>query len=396
MVIMKKSLFFKSAFILLIGSLFTKALGFFIKIIFTRIIGDDGINLYSLIMPTYYIVIALTQLGLTLAISTVVAKNKVRGKTIIMSILPIILLINLVMMITIVFTSKYIAVNLLHNSSCYMPILSMAFVLPFISVSSILRGYFFGRQRMGPHTVSNIVEQVARLFIIVIFLPKMMGYGTVSGVCAFILLSIISEFISIVVFLIFLPKNFTIKKEDLKPDMGTCKEVMSVSIPSVAGRLIGNVGYFFEPIILTFVLELVGYSNGFILEEYGANNAYVVPLLMIPSFIVQSLSTALVPEISKNYQMKNIAMVKKRQKQSVVLSLILGIITNTFIFLFPEYLLSLVYKTTNGADYIRALAFIFILYNLENPLFGCLQVLGKTKHTFITTLCSVIIKTVVV
>ena len=86
-----------------------------------------------------------------------------------------------------------------------------------------------------------------------------------------------------------------------------------------------------------------------------------------------------------NYQMKNIAMVKKRLKQSLVLSLILGIITNTFVFLFPEYLLSLVYNTTNWADYIRALAFIFILYNLEGPLFGCLQALGKTKHTFITT-----------
>lgn len=391
---MKKSLFFKSAFILLIGSMVTKVLGFLIRIVFTRIVGQEGINLYSLVMPTYSLLIALTQLGLPMAISTLVARGTKRGKKIVMSVVPITLLLNLVMMIIIIFSAKYIAVNLLDEPSAQFPLMSMAFILPFISISSILRGYFFGKQRMLPHTMSNIIEQVARFLIIVTFLPGLVHQSPMYGVCGFILLSIISEFISIVIFLLYLPKNFTIKKEDLKPDLKTTKEVLDLCLPTVGGRIIGNVAYFFEPIILTFVLKSVGYSNSFIVSEYGIYNAYVVPLLMIPSFIIQAVSTALVPEVSKSYELRDHTNIKRRLKQSLMLSLILGLISNTVVFLFPEFLLNTIYGTVEGATYIRIMAFIFVLYNLEGPLSSTLQALGHTDLAFRSATAGIIVKTI--
>lgn len=379
---------------MLVGSLVTKALGFIIRIVFTRIVGSDGINLYSLVMPTYSLLIALTQLGLPMAISTLVARGNKRGEKIVMSVVPVTLALNLIMMIFIIFSSKYIACTLLDEPNAQFPIMSMAFILPFISVSSILRGYFFGKQKMMPHTMSNIIEQIARFVIIVLFLPGLVKKNPMYGVCGFILLSIISEFISIVIFLLYLPKKFTIQKEDLKPDLKTTKEVLDLCIPTVGGRIFGNVAYFFEPIILTYVLKAVGYSNQFIVSEYGIYNAYVVPMLMIPSFVVQAISTALVPEISKSYELRDNHNIKKRLKQSLIISLILGVIANSIVFLFPEFLLNLVYGTTEGATYIRVLAGVFILYNLEGPLSSTLQALGRTDLAFRTTTIGVTVKTV--
>ena len=390
---MKKSLFFKSTLILLIGSILTRSLGFIIRIVFTRVIGQDGINLYSLIMPTYSLIISLTQLGLPMAISTVVARGEKSGKKILFSVAPIILLLNLAMMILIIFSSKFIACTLLDNKDATYPIMSMSLILPFISISSILRGYFFGRQKMMPHTVSNIIEQIARLIIITLFLPKLASLSPIYGVCGFILLSIISEFISIVIFLLYLPKGFTIKKEDLKPDLKTSKEVMDLCIPTIGGRIIANIAYFFEPVILTYILKLVGYSNSFILKEYGIYNAYVLPLLVIPSFLVQAVSTALIPEISSSYAKKDMFKIKKRLKESLILCVTLGLITNTLVFLFPEFLLNTVYKTNEGIMYIRVLSFFFVLYNLEGPLSSALQALGKTKEAFKASTIGVIIKT---
>lgn len=390
---MKKSLFFKSAFILLVGSLVTRMLGFVIRIVFTRIIGTDGINLYSLVMPTYSLLVALTQLGLPMAISTVVAKGVKRGKKVIFSVAPIILVLNVVMVFSVIFSSGFIATNLLDEPSAKYPIMSMALVLPFISISSMLRGYFFGKQKMFPHTMSNAIEQIARLIIISLFLPKLISMGNVYGVCGFILLSAFSEIISIVVFLCFLPKNFHIEKEDFKPDLDTTREVLNICLPSVSGRLIGNLFYFLEPIILTYTLKLVGYSNSFIVGEYGIYNAYVLPLLVIPSFVVQAVSTALIPEISKAYQKKDINTIKKRLKQSLKLSLLLGLIANTLVFIFAEFLLKLVYNTTSGALYIRVLSLFFVIYNLEGPLSGALQALGQTKLAFKSTTLGVITRT---
>ena len=84
-----KNKFIKSTIILMIGSMLTKLLGFIIKIIFTRTVTETDINLYSLIMPTYSLLITLASLGLPLAISNLIANNKTSSKKILFSIICI-------------------------------------------------------------------------------------------------------------------------------------------------------------------------------------------------------------------------------------------------------------------------------------------------------------------
>lgn len=385
-----KNKFIKSTLILIIGALFTKLLGFIIKIIFTRMVTQDAINLYSIIMPTYSLLITLASLGLPLAISNLIAENKVNSKKILFSIIPTSLIINIILIAIIFLVAPYISNNLLNNKDTYYPIISIAFVLPFISLSSIIRGYFFGKQKMFPHTLSNVIEQIFRLLIIVMFLPKILKYGTIITVSTYILFNILSEIISIIVFLLFAPKNFSIKRNDLKPDIKVVKDIMSIAIPTTSSRIIGNIGYFFEPIILTLTLTLVGYNNDFILNEYGIYNAYVLPLLTIPSFFIIALNTSLVPEISKNRHDKN--MIKRRLKQSLVFSFIIGLVSNIFVFIFTEQILDIVFNTTLGVDYIKFLAPFFVFLYLEGPLASTLQALNYAKYTMTVTIITTIIK----
>ncbi len=385
-----KNKFVKSTLILIIGALFTKLLGFIIKIIFTRMVNNDAINLYSIIMPTYSLLITLAQLGLPLAISNVIAKAKNNSKKVLFSIIPASLLINIILITTIFLVAPFISNNLLNNKDTYYPIISIAFVLPFISLSSIIRGYFFGKQKMFPHTLSNIIEQIFRLLIILLVLPHILKYGTIIVVSVYILLNIFSEIISIIIFLLFAPKNFNIKKSDLIPDISIIKEIMSIAIPTTSSRIIGNIGYFFEPIILTFTLTLSGYSNNFILNEYGTYNAYVLPLLTIPSFFILALNTSLVPEISKNRNNKK--LIKKRLKQSIIFSFILGLISNTLVYIFTGDLLNIIFKTDKGIEYIKFLAPFFVFLYLEGPLSSTLQALNYAKYTMIITIITTIIK----
>lgn len=385
-----KNKFVKSTIILMIGSLFTKLLGFIIKIIFTRTVSQNEINLYSIIMPTYSLLITLANLGLPLAISNLIAQNKVNSKKILFSIVPASLLINLFLIIITFLTAPYISNTLLNNPDTYYPIISIAFILPFISLSSIIRGYFFGKQRMLPHTVSNIIEQIFRLIIIIIFLPKILKYGTIVTVSVYILFNILSEIISIIIFLFFAPKDFSIRLNDLKPDIKVIRDIMSIAIPTTSSRIIGNIGYFFEPIILTATLTLVGYDNNFILTEYGIYNAYVLSLLTIPSFFVLALNTSLVPEISKYKDNKK--HVKKRLKQSLIISFLIGLISNTLVYIFTDELLLIVFKTTSGSEYIKFLCPFFVFLYLEGPLASTLQALNYAKYTMTVTIVTTIIK----
>lgn len=389
-----KNKFLRATFILMLGGLITKLLGFGIRIIYTRMVGSDAINLYSLVMPTYSLLLTIATLSLPVVISKLISEQKTKSIKILSSATAITMILNLLVIIIIYFTKDFIAGTLLNDERCSILLMSMALTFPFVSLSSILKGYFYGKQKMVPHTISNVIEQIVRLFLIFLIIPRLVGMGIVYSVMGLILISIASELSSILTFLFFLPKKFKISKQDLKPDMKTTKEILSISIPTVSGRLIGNIGFFFEPILLTNILLFAGYSMDFILNEYGAYNAYTISLLAMPSFFISAISSSLLPEISKFYYHRNMNMVKKRLKQAVILSFIVGSIFSGFIYLFREPLLQTLYNTTKGAEYIEILAPFFVLFYLEGPLQSVLQAIGKAKTTMFITMAAVITKLV--
>lgn len=389
-----KNKFIQSTIILMIGGILTKLLSFIIKIYFTRVIGTEGINIYAIIMPTYSLLITITQLGFPIAISNIIAKGEKTGKNVIFSIVPVSLILNLLLIIIIVLSAGYLSNNLLHEPRAQLPLICLSFVLPFISISSIIRGYFFGKQKMMPHTLSNILEQFFKFFIVLAVLPFLLKFGTVIAVSGYILISIISEIISIIIFLLFLPKKFKISKEDIKPDYGTIRDLLSIGLPSVGGRIIGNIGFFLEPIILTYVMMLVGYSSSYIISEYAIYNTYVIGLLIVPTFFVTALSTALIPEISKCSHDK--AKAKRIFKKAIFWSLLLGIFANVFIYFFAETILMLIFNTNDGVTYIKVLSFFFILYYLEAPIASTLQALGHAKFCMKTTTIGTISKLIMI
>jgi stage V sporulation protein B len=193
----------------------------------------------------------------------------------------------------------------------------------------------------------------------------------------------------------FLPKNLKIKKENLKPDKFESKEILNITIPSISGRLLGNIGYFFEPIILTNILLLKGFNVNYITLEYGIYNAYSVSLLLFPSFFISAISNALMPEISKLASDNNKKQIKRRIKQSLIISIITGIICTTFIYIFKEELLLKLYNTNKGINYIKTLTPFFILFYLEAPLSSILIGINKIKTCTIISVTGVILKLII-
>jgi len=364
----------------------------FIKIVTNRLIGTEGLGLYMLITPTFMLLITIAQLGFPIAISKLVAEEKSNNKNLVFSIIPLSLLINFIIMIILLIASKYIAINLLHEQRVINSLKCIGFVLPFISISSILRGYFFGKQRMIPHIVSNITEDFIRLIILIIGIPIFLKNGIESAVSFIVLSNIISELTSILVLFFFLPKNFRIKKEDIVPNKKNINNILNISLPTTSSRIIGNIGYFLEPVILTFFLLKYGYSNNYIVNEYGIINGYVMPILLLPSFFTSAISQALIPIVSKSYSDNNIEYTKKKIRQGIIFSMIIGIPSTIIFILIPNIPLKLVYNTTKGIEYIRVMAPICLLYYFQTPLSSSLQAMGKAKDSMIGTILGVSIK----
>ena len=385
--------FIKSTIILIIGGFITKILGMIIKIVITRMIKSTGYGMYALILPTMMLLISLSQLGLPTALNVLIAKNNKDTKKLITTSLIISLSLDILIAIFLFITSNYISAVLLKEPRVNLGLIAIAFILPFISVSNILRSYYFAKERMLPHVITNILEDVVKLLLIILLLPFFLSKGITYAIFFIVITNVFSELTSIIGFLLLLPK-FKYTKKDIKPNKTITKKLLNIALPTTGSRIVGSIGYFLEPIIITSVLISIGYRNNYIITEYGIINGYVLPLILLPSFFTMALSQALIPNVSKNYSLKKYKLVERKIKQAIAASLIIGIPATLLFTIKPEIPLKYIYNTNEGINYIKFLAPICLLHYIQAPIASSLQAMNQAKTSFKGTIYGTIIRTI--
>ena len=389
-----KSKFIKSTIILIVGGFLTKILGLIIKIVLTREIGTSGIGMYSMIMPAFMLLNSIAGLGLPTALNVLISSNKYNNKNLVFTSILISLSIDFIILLILVFYSNTLSISLFQNSKLSIGLLCIGFILPFITISNALRSYFFAKERMYPHVITNIIEDFIRLVLIIIGVPFFIAKG-IEYVVGFVLLTnVFSELSSILIFLILIP-SFKFDKKELVPSKNNIKSLLRIALPTTGSRIIGSIGYFFEPIIITYVLLKVGYKNDFIIREYGIINGYVMQIVLLPSFFTGAISQALIPIVSRNYINRRYNYVKKKIIQSIIVCLIIGIPATMLFELFPSNLLNILFKTNEGISYIKVIAPICLLHYIQSPISSSLQAMGKANLSMMGTLIGMIIRTII-
>ena len=247
---------------------------------------------------------------------------------------------------------------------------------------------------MLPHVLSNITEDIVRLIALIIGIPIFLSKGLEYAVAFVVLVNIISEFTSILILFFFVPKNFKLTKDDLKPNKNSIKTVFSIGLPTTASRIIGSIGAFLEPIILTYVLIGIGYKSNYIVTEYGIISGYIMPLILIPSFFTLAISQALIPNISKAHSHGHYKYVKDKIKLAIFLSLLIGIPATILFELFPSVPMKLIYNLDEGTEYLKVLAPIALMHYIQAPLTASLQAMGKAKEAMRGTLIGTVVRTI--
>ncbi|WP_407058442.1 oligosaccharide flippase family protein [Paracerasibacillus soli] len=71
---MSKQTFLQGTLILIFAGMITRFLGFINRLVIARLMGEEGVGLYMMALPTLFLIMALTQMGLPVAISKRVAE----------------------------------------------------------------------------------------------------------------------------------------------------------------------------------------------------------------------------------------------------------------------------------------------------------------------------------
>ena len=79
---------------------------------------------------------------------------------------------------------------------------------------------------MLPHVISNVFEQIVRLILIILLVPRALEKSLVFAVSLLVGVNIISELSSSLILLLFFPRNAKITSSDIRPNVYNVKEVL--------------------------------------------------------------------------------------------------------------------------------------------------------------------------
>ncbi|MCP3025566.1 stage V sporulation protein B [Halobacillus sp. A5] len=399
---MTKQTFLHGALILVAAGLITRLLGFINRIVVARIMGEEGMGLYMMALPTLILVTTITQFGLPVAISKRVSEAEANGdeaqiKRILIISLTITGSLSIFFTIGLFLFAPIVAQYFLTDARAMAPLLAVTPIIPITAVSAVLRGYFQGRQNMKPQAVSQVIEQIVRITTVAFLTKLFYPYGVQYAAAGAMIAVIIGELVS----LLYMTRQFSIHKtfkwrkawiKHIREGRQTLQQLMTIALPTSGSRLIGSLTYFFEPIIVAQSLAIAGITAIETTKLYGGLTGYILPLLFLPTFLTHALGVSLVPSISESAAKQQYGTINYRILQAIRLSLASGGLVTVIYVLFPATVLSVVYGTDQGVFLLQFMAPFFLLHYIQTPLQASLQALDLAKAAMWNTLIGAAVK----
>lgn len=400
------SKFLRGTIILLVAGLVTRILGFINRIVIARFIGEEGVGLYMMAFPTLMLVITITQLGLPVAISKSVAEAEAKGdfkkiKKILVVSIATTTGLSLIFTPALFFAAPFLSDTLFTDDRVRLPLLAITPIIPIVAISSVIRGYFQGRQNMKPAAYSQVIEQIVRITLIAVLTKMFLPYGIEFAAAGAMLAAVIGELLSLAyLFTTFkLKKKFPIRKrffKQIKDGKSTFQELMGVGLPSLGSRLIGNLSWFLEPIVVSHSLALAGVGAMMATKQYGALTGLAMPLLFLPSFITYSLSTSLVPAISEANSKNDKGLIEYRLQQALRFVFLTGGLAIVILYVLADPLMEVMFGSTSGSVFIKLMAPFFLFYYYQGPLQATLQALDLARAAMINSIIGSAVKLAVI
>lgn len=302
----RKNSFLLGAVVLSVGGFAAKILGAVYRIPLTNMLGSYGMGLYQLVFPMYSLVLTLSGVGFSMAVSKMVAarveqnKNQ-EAKRVFKSALIMLFALGVFNTLILLLGADVIA-RFQGNSNLGVLYRIISPSVLIVCLVSAFKGYFQGKMNMTPTALSQISEQVVKLvaglYLAYLFMPDIE-----KAVCGAVFAVTLSECVAFLVFVFIyifserkerkkLPLK-SVEKDilDFKPLM---KELTAIALPLTLGGLIMPVSQLIDSAL---VMNLVKAGNATTL--YGIWSGPVHSLLGLPVVLVGGVSAAVLPAISR-------------------------------------------------------------------------------------------------
>lgn len=413
---MKKSSFKQGAFIATFAIILTKIIGIVYVVPFYKVIGEQGGALYGYAYTIYATFLSISTVGIPLAISKLVSEYNAlgyyhtrervykQGRRVIMAFAIIIfaLLFIFAEPIAKMIIGDIEGGNTIEDIVYVIRVIATAIlVIPPLSVS---RGYLQGNKYMTESSLSQVIEQLFRVAIVVFgsyFAMKLSHdvrtsvavacFGaTIGGIFALIYL-IIKIKTNKDIFLV----NQPIKEEEKKI---STKEIwikiIKYAVPFILIDAVGNACALIN--MFTVVKILVNYTGYTITKAetvMGVLTTWGVKLNQIIIAIATGLVTSLLPHITSSYVKNDMESVNKRVNEAYTILLYFGIPMTIGLSFLAKPVWEVFYQNHGlAASVFSIFIFAAIASSLYTVTLIIMQSVNKYKVVFIALAVELVLK----
>ena len=384
------SKFISGTLILTLSGFVVKAIGSINWIILSRILGGEGIGIYQMAFPIYLLALDVSSAGLPIAISIITAEKAAKqdyagAQRIFRVSLTVLCTTALVLSFLMFFGARFlIDEQIIRESRAYYSLIALAPAIFFTTVIAGYRGYLQGWQQMTPTAISQIVEQLVRVVVMLGFAALLLPYGLdyaaggaslgagAGGLAAWLVLIYYYYKLKRS-----LPKDAPLFPQEHIKDI--IKRLVVLAIPISLSSIMLPVVSNLDLLIVPRRLEVAGYSTAQATELFGYLTGMSVPLINLATILTAAMAMSLVPAISHSFTLGSDEEIYDRTASAMRVSFLVTIPFSVMLYVMAEPVVTFIYNAPAATGATRAVAIAICFLGLHQITTAILQGLKKPK-----------------
>lgn len=405
---MKKSSFVEGTFIATLAIVLTKILGMIYVIPFYAIVGVKGSALYAYAYNIYNIFLDISSVGLPIAMSKLINEYNTLGKMDakirayriskkLMGFIAVALFIILIVF------APTIAKILLGNLKGGNTVSDVAFaircvsfailVVPFLSIE---KGYLQGHKIINISSISQILEQIFRIVVILGGSYLVVNILNKSVTLA-VGISVFGAFVGGLVAYFYIKYKINKNKSELGLDKTykkdgisneeICKKILAYAIPFIIINTVSSCYNFIDMTLILRTMEYLKMSASDVEFITSSVATWAPKINMIVTSLAMGMSTSFIPIMVSSYTLKDWDDVNNKFNQAIQILLLISIPTTIGLSLLSSEVWSVFYGPSNYGSMILALnVFTGLFINIYMISSSAVQGLNKFKIVYLSAI----------
>lgn len=418
---MKKNSFINGALIATLGIVLTKFLGIVYVIPFYAIIGESNIALYGYAYTIYNLFLSLSTVGIPPAMSKLISEyntlkyydTKERAYKIGKWLL---IILGIILFIVMFAGAPFIANQIMGDNTGGNSKESITFVIRIISTAilvvpylSVTKGYLQGHKFIAPSSVSQVIEQVVRIAVILIgsyLCMRVFNVGVTNAIGVAVFGATVGALVALIYLLIKMKKNKTdiIKKttdEEIKEkekkitNKAIVKKLLIYSVPFISFGLALSVYDYIDMTTIIDVLTNLGFKTSDAESVIGVINTTGNKLNSVVLAISTGLMTSLVPNITASFVKGDKKDVKKKVHQSFLMLLYVTMPMAIGLSILAKPVFYAFYGESSWGPKVFCFTIFIALFRcMFTTSISIAQSLNKFKNVFLSIIFGILVKLV--